>query len=62
VILGSGSIVSRLARAGWIDELQVVVKPIALGEGKTLFEEVKERTPLTLTQTRAFGNGNVVLD
>lgn len=60
-ILGSGSIVSQLARAGLIDEFQIVVNPIVLGKGKTLFEGVEEKIALKLTKTRAFGNGNVVL-
>jgi len=33
VILGSGSIVSQLAQEGLIDEYEVVVNPIVLGEG-----------------------------
>ena len=60
-ILGSGSIVSQLAQAGLIDEFQIVVNPIVLGKGRTLFEGVKEKLALKLIKTRAFGNGNVVL-
>ncbi len=60
-ILGSGSIVSQLAQAGLIDEFQIVVNPIVLGKGRTLFEGVKEKVALKLINTRAFGNGNVVL-
>ncbi len=60
-ILGSGSIVSQLAQQGLIDELQIVVNPIVLGKGRTLFEGVKGKIPLRLSQSRAFGNGNVVL-
>jgi dihydrofolate reductase len=61
VILGSGSIVSQLAQEGLIDEYQIVVNPIALGAGRTLFDGVKEKLPLKLTKSRAFGNGNVLL-
>jgi dihydrofolate reductase len=61
VILGSGSIVSQLTQAGLIDEYQVVVKPVALGEGRTLFDGVKQKLALKLTKTRAFTNGNVML-
>jgi len=61
VILGSGSIVSQLAQEGLIDEYQVVVHPIVLCHGRTLFEGGKDRIRLTLSQSRAFGNGNVVL-
>ena len=60
-ILGSGSIVSQLAQAGLIDEFQIVVSPIVLGNGKTLFEGVKEKIALKLIKTRPFENGNVVL-
>ena len=60
-ILGSGSIVSQLAQAGLIDEFQIVVNPIVLGKGRTLFEGVEGKIPLKLVHTRAFGNGNVVL-
>lgn len=61
VILGSGSIVSELAPEGLIDEYQVVVNPVVLGQGRTMFEGVKEKLNLKLTKTRAFGNGNVFL-
>lgn len=61
VILGSGSIVSQLTDARLIDEYQVVLCPVALGGGRTMFENVKERLGLALRKTRAFGNGNVVL-
>ena len=61
VILGSGSIVSQLTEAALIDELQIVVNPIVLGRGRTLFETVKKSVPLKRVDTRAFGNGNVVL-
>jgi len=61
VILGSGSIVAQLAQEGLIDEYQIVVNPVVLGAGKTMFEGVKEKLNLKLTRTRAFGNGNVLL-
>jgi len=62
VILGSGTIVSQLAQADLIDAYQIVVDPIVLGRGRTLFEGVKDKIALKRTATRAFGNGNVVLD
>lgn len=61
VILGSGSIASQLAEAGLIDEFQIVMTPLILGKGKTMFEGVREKLNLKLGQTRAFKNGNVVL-
>ena len=61
LILGSGSIVTQLAKAGLIDEFQIALNPIALGQGRTLFESVSAPFPLQLTETRAFQNGNVFL-
>lgn len=61
VIFGSGSIVSQLAQEGLIDEYQIVVSPIVLGKGRTMFDGIKEKLTLQLTKTRSFGNGNVVL-
>jgi dihydrofolate reductase len=61
VIMGSGSIISQLANEGLIDEYQMVVNPIVLGAGRTMFDGVKEKLNLKLTSSRAFGNGNVLL-
>jgi dihydrofolate reductase len=60
-ILGSGSIVAQLASAGLIDEYQVVVTPVVLGRGRTMFDGLKEKLSLTLTRSRVFKNGKVVL-
>ena len=62
VILGSGGIVSQLAREGLIDEFQIVVNPVILGQGRTMFDRVTQRPTLKLTKSRAFANGNVVLN
>lgn len=62
VILGSGSIVAQLAPTGLIDEYTFVVTPVVLGTGRTLFDGMKEKLNLTLTGSRAFGNGNVLLN
>jgi dihydrofolate reductase len=61
VILGSGSIVSQLAQEGLIDEYHVVVNPVVLGKGRTMFDGVKEKLNLKLIKSRTFGNGNVFL-
>jgi dihydrofolate reductase len=61
VIMGSGSIVSQLAQAGLIDEYQMVVSPIVLGNGRTLFQGVDKKLPLKLAKSRTFGNGKVLL-
>ncbi len=60
-VLGSGSIVSQLAQERLIDEYQILLNPVVIGKGKTMFEGVKDRFSLKLTKTREFGNGNVLL-
>ena len=61
VLMGSGSIVSQLTQARLIDEYQIVLNPLVLGRGRTLFETVRDRMALRLDRTRTFKNGNVVL-
>ncbi|HEX3776588.1 MAG TPA: dihydrofolate reductase family protein [Polyangiaceae bacterium] len=61
VIMGSGSLVAPLAQARLIDSYQLVICPIVLGQGKTLFAGVADQLELELEKTRVFKNGNVVL-
>jgi len=61
VIMGSGSLVTQLAQAGLIDEYQIVVIPIVLSNGRTLFENILAPIDLKLISSRVFANGNVFL-
>ena len=61
LIMGSGTVVSQLTEAGLIDAYQVVVNPLVLGSGRTMFEGVTHRSTLSLEKSRAFKNGKVVL-
>ena len=40
VVMGSGSVVAQLAEAGLTDEYQIVLNPIVVGGGRTMFEGV----------------------
>jgi len=60
-ILGSGSIVKQLAAAGLIDDYQLMVCPVILGSGRTLFDGIPGRPTLKLANSRAFKNGKVFL-
>jgi dihydrofolate reductase len=60
-ILGSGSIVAQLAPLGLIDEYELVLNPVAIGRGRTLFDGIRDAMNLRLTKTRTFRNGNVLL-
>ena len=61
VILGSGSIVAQLAPHRLIDAYQIVIKPVVLGQGRTMFEGVQNRLNFERTDVRLFKNGNVVI-
>jgi dihydrofolate reductase len=60
-ILGSGSIVAQLAPERLIDEYQMMVDPMALGKGRTMFDGIQEKLTLKMTKTRTFKNGKVFL-
>jgi dihydrofolate reductase len=57
-VLGSGSIAAQLGQAGLVDEYQLVIVPVTLGGGRTIFSQ---RQNLRLMSQRAFRCGNVVL-
>jgi len=61
VVMGSGSVVAQLAEAGLVDEYQIVLNPLVVGQGRTLFEGVQRKLPMKLAKSRPFANGNVVL-
>ena len=61
VIYGSASVVQTLTNAGLIDEYQLLVHPVLLGEGKPLFNNIKGQVNLKLVNTEARSSGVVVL-
>ena len=61
VIMGSGSIIAQLTQERLIDEYQLVVIPVVLGQGRTMFDGIEEKLSLKLTRSRTFNNGNVLL-
>jgi hypothetical protein len=38
-----------------------MIFPIVLGQGRSLFEDLKTRIPLTLIRAREFDSGNLLL-
>jgi dihydrofolate reductase len=60
LVMGSGTIVAQLARAGLIDGYTLVIVPVVLGRGRTLFEGLEQPMKLKRVSERAFANGNVV--
>jgi dihydrofolate reductase len=60
-ILGSGSVVGQLAAAGLIDEIQMVVVPVVLGQGRTMFDGLAAPLGMRLARSRVFPKGKVFL-
>lgn len=60
VIFGSGSIVQQLAGEDLIDEYLILVTPIALGAGKSLFAGVNHSN-FKLVEVKSYRSGNVLL-
>lgn len=60
-ILGSGTLVARLAPARLIDEFHFILDPVALGAGRSLFAGIPAPLSFTLARSRVFSNGNVFL-
>ncbi|MFE3458258.1 dihydrofolate reductase family protein [Nocardiopsis aegyptia] len=60
-LFGSFRLTASLLELGLVDELRVMVNPVLLGEGVSLYATLGRRVPLTLRQTRTFHSGNVLL-
>jgi dihydrofolate reductase len=60
-LLGSGSILTQFAEQGLIDEYQIMVDPVVLGDGTSMFKGIKDKLDLKLTMTRTFKSGVVLL-
>lgn len=61
-ILGSGSIISLFADHGLIDELQIMIDPVALPSGTPILNNVKQNIKLKLTSFKTFNSGVVLLN
>jgi dihydrofolate reductase len=62
IILGSGSIVTLCAEHGLIDTYQIMIDPVAIGNGTPLFNGMKRQLDLRLTSTRTFKSGVILLN
>ncbi len=60
-ISGSVSVVRQLLAAGLVDELHLLVHPIAVRKGERLFDEGADAVPLRLIRSETFTTGVVYL-
>ena len=61
ILVGSPSLIVALMQLDLIDEYQLCVQPIILGNGLRLFKNVKDRIDLKLFKTKTFDCGAVTL-
>jgi dihydrofolate reductase len=60
ILVGGPSLIVALLPLGLIDELQLYIQPIVLGNGLTLFKNIQERIDLKLLKTKTLHSGVVV--
>ncbi len=60
-LYGGASLIKTFIQLGLIDTFRISVHPTALGNGKPLFENLKERLNLKLIKTNVFNSGVVQL-
>jgi dihydrofolate reductase len=60
-IFGSSDLAVAMIPSGLIDEMDILVNPLILGKGKTIFNGRNARLKLKLLNTRVFKSGNVLL-
>ncbi len=58
-VLGSSHLGKELIEADLVDEIRIMINPVFIGNGSALFEGLNKH--LTLTSSRTFRNGNVLL-
>jgi len=61
ILAGSPSLIVALTQLNLIDEYQLCVHPIILGNGLRLFKNINNRINLKLIKTKIFGSGSIVL-
>lgn len=60
-ILGSNTLVTQLAEQGLIDDLQLMIDPVAIKDGVPLFKHLKSNLAFSLTEVRAMKSGVVLM-
>ena len=61
ILVGSPSLIVALTQLDLIDEYQLCVQPIILGNGLPLFKNINDRINLKLLKTKIFGSGSITL-
>jgi dihydrofolate reductase len=60
-LYGGASLMTTFINLGLVDEFRLSIHPVILGEGKPLFNDIKQKQDLKLVQTKRFSSGVVQL-
>ena len=60
-LYGGASLITTFINLRLVDEFRLSLHPVILGEGKPLFNDIKQRLNLKLVNTRTFSSGVVQL-
>jgi dihydrofolate reductase len=61
LVIGSAHLTAGFVAAGVLDELRIMVAPVVIGQGRSLFEDLPDRVRLDLARVRQFDSGSVLL-
>jgi len=61
LLLGSSGLAASLLPMGLIDEIRIMVNPIVLGNGRTLFRGIEGKTKMKFISSRVFRSGNILI-
>jgi len=61
ILVGSPSLIIESINLNLVDELQLCIHPVIVGEGLQLFKNINGRTSLKLLRTKTFSGGAVIL-
>ena len=61
IVYGGASFDSSLIKENLIDEYYLFINPVAIGNGKTIFKDLKEIRKFTLIESISFDSGTVLL-
>jgi dihydrofolate reductase len=61
ILVGSPSLIVSLMKLNLIDEYQLCIHPVVVGNGLALFKNINDKTIFKLIKTKIFGCGAVIL-
>ncbi|MEN6452706.1 MAG: dihydrofolate reductase family protein [Prolixibacteraceae bacterium] len=61
IFVGSPGLIIQLLNLNLIDELQLCIYPVVVGNGMPLFKDINDRTVFKLIKTKTFKGGAIIL-